>query len=472
MSSATVEVISNETIKPTTPTPYQLRNFNLSLLDQYFPPVYVPLIFFYPATVTNSTGSKHHDDLDLLKRSLSETLVHFYPMAGRMKDNIVVDCNDEGIDFFEVKIKGKMYDFMMKPDVTLNLLLPSEVVSTKFVKEAQVIVQVNMFDCGGSAICLCISHKIADLCTMSTFIRNWAGTTNAARYGGATATANQNLLPSFDSASLFPPSEQLVSQSEVPPTPVSYPAEDSRKDKIVSKRFVFDAVKITSVREKLQVLMHDDYKWRRPTKVEVVTALIWKAAMISTPTGSLSTVQHAVNYRKRTDPPLLDVSFGNLCGLVTVVLPATTATQNTANKTSSSNSSEVGVQEVLDDQLTEFVAQLRAEIYKVKGDNGCIEKIFRSCVSAYDDFVAKSSDIEVKALPLLMTSWCKFGLYDVDFGWGKPIWVTTNPFLEPSKNIIFMNDTKCGEGIEVWANFLEDDMANFELHISKILELF
>ncbi|KAI3923166.1 hypothetical protein MKW92_039578 [Papaver armeniacum] len=467
MSSAAVEVISKETIKPTTPTPYHLRNFSLSLLDQYFPPVYVPIILFYP-TVANSTGSKHHDDVDLLKRSLSETLVHFYPMAGRTEDNMVIDCNDEGIDFIEVKIKGKMCDFVIKPDVTLNLLVPSEVVSTKFVKEAQVIVQVNMFDCGGTAICLCISHKIADLCTMSTFIRNWAGITNTARDEGA--TTNQNLLPSFDSPFLFPPSEQLVSQVGVPPTP-SYPTEDSTGDKIVSKRFVFDAVKITSVREKLQVLMHDKYKSCRPTKVEVVTALIWKAAIISTPSGSLSAVHHAVNYRKRMDPPLLDVSFGNLCGLATVVLPATTATRNTANKTSSS-SSAIEVQDVLDDQLTELVAQLRGEINKVKGDNRCMEKMFLSCVRAYDDFIEKNNDVEVKTLPLLMTSWCKFGLYDADFGWGKPLWVTTNPFIEPSKNIIFMNDTKCGEGIEVWATFLEDDMVNFELNLSAILELF
>ncbi|XP_026408738.1 salutaridinol 7-O-acetyltransferase-like [Papaver somniferum] len=467
MSSAAVEVISKETIKPTTPTPFQLRNFNLSLLDQYFPPVYVPIILFYPA-VANSTGSKHHDDLALLKRSLSETLVHFYPMAGRTEDNMVVDCNDEGIDFVEVKIKGNMCEFMIKPDVTLNLLVPSEVVSTKFVKGAQVIVQVNMFDCGGTAICLCISHKIADFCTMSTFIRNWAGTTNTARYGGA--TTNQNLLPSFESASLFPPSEQLVSQVGVPPSSASYPTEVSTGYKVVSKRFVFDAEKITSVREKLQVLMHDKYKCRRPTKVEAVTALIWKAAIISTSAGSLSAVHHAVNYRKRTNPPLLDVSFGNLCGLATVVLPATTETRNTANKTSTS--SEIEVQEVLDDQFIELVAQLRGEINKVKGDNRCMEKMFLDCVSAYDDFLAKNSDVEVKTLPLLMTSWCKFGLYDADFGWGKPIWVTTNPFIEPSKNIIFMNDTKCGEGIEVWANFLEDHMANFELHLSEILELF
>ncbi|KAI3836319.1 hypothetical protein MKW92_035774 [Papaver armeniacum] len=374
-------------------------------------------------------------------------------MAGRMKENIVVDCNDEGIGF-------SMCDFMMQPNESLNLLLPSEVVSMKLVKEAQVIVQVNMFDCGGTAICLCISHKIADFCTMSTFIRNWASTTNTARYEGAIAFQTTN--PSFDSASLFPPREQLVSPSGVPPMPVSYPTEDIRGDKIVSKRFVFDALKITSVRDKLQILMHDNYKYCRPTRVEVVSALIWKAANMSTLTGSLSTVKLTVNYRKRMNPPLLDVSFGNLIGLVTV------ATKITTNKMSISWSNEVEVQEVFN-QLAEFVAQLRGEINKVKGAKSCIEKMFLRCVGDYEK---TSAGPEREGLALLMTSWCRFGLYDADFGWGKPIWVTTDPFIGRNKNIIVMNDTKCGEGIEVWANFLEDDMATFQLHLSYILELF
>ncbi|KAI3858475.1 hypothetical protein MKW92_015569 [Papaver armeniacum] len=436
MSSAAVEVISKEIIKPATPTPYQLRNFNISLFDQYMPPNYTPVILFYTA---DSTGaSKFHDDLGLLKSSLSETLVHFYPMAGRLKDNMVVDCNDRGIDFYEVKIKDKMCDFMMKPDeFPLSLLLPSEVVSVNFVKEAQVIVQVNMFDCGGTAISLCVSHKIADACTMSAFIRNWAGNTYSARCGGA-PIGNQNLLPSFEAASLFPPSEQLVCPPEVPPTPLP----DSRGDKSVSKRFVFDAAKITSVREKLQ--MHDNYKCSgRPTRVDIVTALVWKAAIKSA--LSVSTVNHVVSFRKKIDPPLPDASVGNLCVVVTtVVSPGATTT---------STNGEVEV------QLAELVAELRGEKYKVKGDKGCIEKLFLSFVGGDN--------------ALWMASWSKFGFYDADFGWGKPVWVTTDlSVVEPDQNLICMIDTKCGQGIEVSAKFLENDMAKFELHLSEILKLF
>ncbi|KAI3867347.1 hypothetical protein MKW98_001781 [Papaver atlanticum] len=158
---------------------------------------------------------------------------------------------------------------------------------------------------------------------------------------------------------------------------------------------------------------------------------------------------------------------------IKAVFPAITAQKNTANETSSRTSNEVEVLEVLENQLTEFVAQLRGEINKVKGDKGCIEKIFISSISGYDDFIANISDVKDEALALWMTSWSNFGLYDADFGWGKPIWVTSSDlFIEPGKNKVFLIDTKCGQGIEVWVNFEEDDMSKFELHLSEILELF
>ncbi|RZC71599.1 hypothetical protein C5167_034749 [Papaver somniferum] len=255
-------------------------------------------------------------------------------MAGRLKDNMVVNFNDQGVEFYEVKIKARLCDFMMKPDeFPLSPLLPSEVVSVNFVKEVQVIVQVNMFDCGGTAISLCISHKIADACTISTSIRNWAGNTYSARRGGA-LTGNQNLLPSFDAAALFPPTEQL-------------------------------------------------------------------AAIKSAPSdGFLPTVNHVVSFRKKMDPPLPDASFGNLCVVVT--------TAATPGATTTSTNDGVEGQEVLEDQLAELVAQLRGEKCKVKGDEGCIEKIFLSFVGGDN--------------ALWIGSW----FYDADFEWGKPVWVTTD----------------------------------------------
>lgn len=59
------------------------------------------------------------------------------------------------------------------------------------------------------------------------------------------------------------------------------------------------------------------------------------------------------------------------------------------------------------------------------------------------------------------TSWCKFPLYEVDFGWGKPIWVAPPKSLAPG-NCIVLWDNRGGDGIEAWVTLREQVMADFE----------
>ncbi|KAK7832060.1 vinorine synthase [Quercus suber] len=103
-----VEVISKETIKPSSPTPDNLRHQQLSFLDQIQPPVYMPLVLFYPK-VEGANFSKVQQ-CDKIKKSLSEALTLFYPLAGRVKGNLYIDCNDEGVHYREAEAKfGKSY---------------------------------------------------------------------------------------------------------------------------------------------------------------------------------------------------------------------------------------------------------------------------------------------------------------------------------------------------------------------------
>lgn len=51
------------------------------------------------------------------------------------------------------------------------------------------------------------------------------------------------------------------------------------------------------------------------------------------------------------------------------------------------------------------------------------------------------------------SSWCRFPVYDVDFGQGKPVWVC--PTSCPEKNVTFLMRTRDGNGIEAWVNMLE-----------------
>ena len=58
------------------------------------------------------------------------------------------------------------------------------------------------------------------------------------------------------------------------------------------------------------------------------------------------------------------------------------------------------------------------------------------------------------------SSWCRFPMYDVDFGWGKPVWVCV-PNIRV-KNLVLMMDTRDGHGIEVLVSLVEEEMERFE----------
>lgn len=165
-----VEVIERDCIKPSSPTPNHLRKHELSFLDQVAPPIFMPMLLFYPAT------SYGDDETPLsasrVKQSLSETLTQFYPLAGRIIDNAFVNCNDEGTPFVEARVKCLLSDVVSQPDPNqLNKLLPCDL---ECVVDFVLAVQANIFDCGGMAIGVCISHKVADALSLVMFLNSWA----------------------------------------------------------------------------------------------------------------------------------------------------------------------------------------------------------------------------------------------------------------------------------------------------------
>ncbi|KAI8008795.1 (13S,14R)-1,13-dihydroxy-N-methylcanadine 13-O-acetyltransferase AT1 [Camellia lanceoleosa] len=109
------EIIGRETIKPSSPTPHHLRRYKLFPRDQFSPQQYIPVVFFYinPSHTTRGSGidggGDSYDETanvrsEHLKESLSKTLTHFYPLAGRLRDNLSVNCNEEGADYLEARV--------------------------------------------------------------------------------------------------------------------------------------------------------------------------------------------------------------------------------------------------------------------------------------------------------------------------------------------------------------------------------
>ncbi|MCL7027550.1 hypothetical protein MKW94_028542 [Papaver nudicaule] len=438
-----VQVISKEMIKPSTPTPPHLRNFKLSLLDQLLPPFYFPIVLFYPA---NDGHESHNNDqsskANILKKSLSETLTRFYPVAGRIKDNIIIECNDKGVDYFEAKVDAVMSDFMSL-DV-LHQLHPSCIMVDDVAREAQLAIQVNMFDCGGIALSVSSSHKIIDGCTSTTILSSWAATARA-------ALDQEIAYPTFDSAAIFPALPPGVQVSTLE-------SDDSiQGQNVVTKRFLFNASKIAALRARIAESRSSNVLSKYPTRTEAISALVWRSFMetsrvkasrahtlseaASTKPIIRSIANFVVNLRTRLNPPLPPVSFGNIIMDATAESTITNHDHNTP-----------GFVEALDG----LISQLRLGVSNINDEY--IRKLQQGDVQFLN---GKGDGKKEKVHICWINSLCRLPFYEIDFGWGKPLWFAINTNAE-YKNSLFLVDTKCGTGIEAWVSLEKEDMAIFE----------
>ncbi|KAL6198980.1 hypothetical protein ACLB2K_028768 [Fragaria x ananassa] len=430
-----VEVLHKENISPSSPSPHPLRFFSLSVFDQLTPTVYFPLLLFYPNTVQPRDRELNSIDpqslvverTKLLKTSLSETLTRFYPFAGRIHDHASICCNDQGAVFVEAKVKCSISRVLEEPDLEFLTELIPKLESTDEGETGYVLlnVQVNFFECGGIAIGFNVSHKMIDAFTLSTFVNSWAATSLG--FG----TSDHTVFPSHQyvgAASRFPPLDLFKSPPQF---------GKLAKEKCITKRFVFESSKIAYLKSEAA-----SDAVPNPTRVEVVSALIWKTAMKASSENSdsvrpSSTWLQIVNMRNILAQPSGKNLMGNLLGFF--------AARSTGGGESK-------------DDLQGLVAAMRkgSEEFKVKyGTKFVSGEDVSKLMNEYWEQMQKD-DIECYC----STSWCRFPFCEADFGWGKPL--MSVPATVELKNLIMLMDTSDGGGVEARLTLKEEDMAKFE----------
>ncbi|CAK8578370.1 unnamed protein product [Lathyrus sativus] len=414
-----MEFLSRELIKPSSPTPSHLRTYPLSFLDNLCFHKYVPVIFFYNPNQNTNQNSK----ISQLRKSLSQILSKYYHFAGSLKDKISIECNDQGVSFLVAKTKNKLSDILQNPtEILLNPLFPDELQWKDMDWTATLIfIQINCFACGGIAISICMTHKLGDASTLFNFMNDWA-IVNQKVEQEQEEGLGLGLLDG--GASIFP-------QGNIPIFPEIVLVKGNN---VVSKRFVFEASKINSLKEMVRNSV--DFS---PTRVQVVTALIYQRAVLTRGLNfKTATFNMAVNLRKRMVPPLSEKRVGNIAWLSGL----------TADKEKM--------------ELPDLVFKIKeglSEFCDVIPENfGGKEKDNFSFISEIWENINETLTEDNHLF--LFNSWCRFGIYEVNFGWGKPTWVTS--FCCSLRNLIFLLDTKDGNGIEAIVNLEEKNMAKFE----------
>ncbi|PKI55810.1 hypothetical protein CRG98_023811 [Punica granatum] len=422
-----IEVLSKDYVKPLTPTPSHLRTYKFSLFDQLVPSAHIPIVVFYDRPTAFSTK----EAMRRLKSSVSEALPDFYPFAGRIMDNLYIDCNDAGIYYVEAKVNCSVRELIGKPDIQLTRkLLPAEPDDSSSEGGTHIaMVQVNEFACGGIALAAYLSHKIIDGPTLVTLLKAWSHTARG---------HPQEVKPSFIRPTIFPQCDKLSPDYILGIWPSAL-----KVGKCVTRRFVFSAEAVATIKARAaspSFVAH-------PTRIESVSAFIWKCCMRVTEAkeGSRkpSILSHVINLRGKAndESPIPEHTIGNLLWVMTA-----------------------RSDQEADRELQSLVGVLRAGFLGINielfeqfaGENGASK--MQECLDAMSK-VYEDEETDYFGFSSLVN----MGTYETDFGWGKPMWVSPGGIDgEIYQNLVFLIDTRKKGGIEAWTTLGEQDMALLE----------
>ncbi|KAK9052231.1 hypothetical protein SSX86_028859 [Deinandra increscens subsp. villosa] len=400
-------IISKETIKPSSPTPPHLKTHHLSMIDHLTPNVHMPWVFFYK----NYTKG----DINILKKSLSQCVTHYYPFAGRLlgPDATHIDCNDEGVEFVEASIDSRIDDFIFKKDQdeTFDQLIPNALgCAVNKTSANMVAVQLSYFTCGGAALAVSVSHKAGDGFTMGSFVNDWSILTR----GGSP------IIHGF-----FP---STMSNFKIP----EFLLVEGPKVKCVTRKYVFPNSKLNELKNKINTMGTSPMN---PTRVESLTSLLFKRAeaAATAKSGSLqpSRLVHMVNLRGTNNANFPKLALGNFFACVGAKIK---------------DSGEIN--------LNEVITSLRNERVELQGVSE-VEEAGKTLVDAWREIV----DDQNRAYTF--SSLCRFPFYQVDFGWGKPERVMLRSEIMGTNFLMFM-DTPSGDGIEATVQLEEEEMSIFQ----------
>lgn len=346
----------------------------------------------------------------LFSKDFSDALSLYYPFAGRMKDESSVDCSDQGVDYLEAHVDTRLSEIIKQPKVeVINQFIPGTS------EGVLLCIQLNYFSCGGIAIGMSICHTVTDGCTLSMFLKSWA----AMARGDTSVVA-----PSFIMSYVFPPREAFGLQTSL----------KSSKPSGQTRRFCFSSSKIAALRAEVAASTGV-----RPTRVQLVTALIWKWAMARKGRDRClpSFVWCPVNVRGRMDPPLSENTFGYGIWRENI-----------------SGNGEMGLGELVS-KTREGIGKIDSKYLKELQGANVNDRPVRDCKKMMESFFNNEVDY------FLFTSWCRFSFCELDFGWGKPVWVSTASW-GCSNMVVLIDSVSDIGGIEAWITMDEVDRAVVE----------
>jgi shikimate O-hydroxycinnamoyltransferase len=430
---------STSLIVPSEATPNGL--LPLSESDQAMQWTHAPLIIIYKPNDNKTIPFS----IETMKNSLSRALVHYYPLAGRLHwiegGRLQLHCNAMGAQLSEAYSEAKLDEFGdFTPNGIIQHLFPRIDYTTTSIEEQPLfLAQVTRFPCGGLCVGTAISHIVADGRAAMNFTNAWAKLARGEDLGcDEMPFHNRTMLRSRQAPPVRPLSDHIAFTK--PPLLIGCSDTKAEQKKETSAALL----KVTKEQvEELQKKANQNMvlSARPYTRYEAVAGHIWRCACKvragdnCQPTRALL----VADIRNRIKPPLPQGYFGN------AIFDALTSTCLYADLLSKPLSYASGkLREAIEAVTDEYITSALDFIASQK-DVGPLRKNFHIRGYTEAPFLGNPN--------VYMGSWISLPLYNVDFGWGKPVYV--GPGILHSDGKMFIMRDPADEGSLVIALCLQ-----------------
>ncbi|XP_057429024.1 hydroxycinnamoyl-CoA:piscidic acid hydroxycinnamoyltransferase-like [Lotus japonicus] len=399
-----VTITASHTVLPNQSTPH--CHLWLSDVDQMMCHHYTHYLYIYKA--------KHDQNfIEKMKNSLSKILVHYYPVAGRLRftenDRAEINCNAKGVILQEAETTKTMADFGdFSPPHSTSQLIPTIDFTQPNEELPLVLVQVTRFNGGddGLAIGVAWVHSLSDGLGATRFIGSWAKIVRG-------DTLEPHELPFLDRTVFkfsHPPLAPRFEHNELKPLPLILGSSDcsvERNKKVISETFRLTPEQVAKLKKEAN---GNVLEGSRPySRFEIIAAHIWRCASKARELDQNQPTEvrfHAEN-RNRMVPPLPGNYFGNA---VTLTGAASFVGELTAEPLShAAQKIREAIEVVSDEYIRSQIDVLRSQKH-------------------LDDARALYFGVRGKNPPfagnpnLRFASWMSMPAYEADFGCGKPVY--------------------------------------------------
>lgn len=375
--------------------PYHLGPWDLIMLSSHY--IQKGLLFPKPSPHSKYSIEKL---LDSLKESLSLTLVHFYPLAGRLATEVYEDRHEcmvfidpskgPGARFIYATLDTTLSDILSPTDVPLvvqSLFDHGRAVNHDGHTRPLLSVQVTeLLD--GVFIGVSINHVVADGTSYWQFWNTWSEIHRA--------TTNGKVNPMISNPPIH---NRWVPDGHGPVLPIPFTNPDefiSRYEAPPLKERIFHFSSESIAR--LKAKANEESTTNKISSFQALSALVWRSIIRANglPHTQVTNCRLAANNRHRLDPPLPRSYFGNS------INPIVTTTTT--------------VGELLEHNLGWVAFRLNEAVanHNDKTIRDFVDGWFKSRIVFQLGALFDSNSVMMGSSP-------RFDMYGNEFGFGKPV---------------------------------------------------